>query len=96
MGMPVITSSTTNRRQAITDIIESVALQQTALAHILNAEGEKLQRAIGNRETSYEKILATNKSVESMVGAVTQLEMVLQSKLALFKDCLCEVNEEED
>lgn len=49
MGMPVITHSTTDRRQAITDMIESVALQQTALAHILNAEGEKLQRAIGNK-----------------------------------------------
>lgn len=95
MGMPVITSSETSRRQAITDIIESVALQQTALAHILNAEGEKLQRIIGCRETSHEKILATNKSVESMVGAITRLEMVLQSKLALFEDCLCDDRMEE-
>ena len=37
MGMPVITPSTTTRTQAITDIIESVALQETALSHILNA-----------------------------------------------------------
>ncbi len=88
MGMPVITHSTTDRRQAITDMIESVALQQTALAHILNAEGEKLQRAIGNQELSHERLLATNKSVESMVGAITRLEMVLQSKLALFEECL--------
>lgn len=87
MGMPVITHSTTDRRQAITDMIESVALQQTALAHILNAEGEKLQRAIGNKELSHERLLATNKSVESMVGAITRLEMVLQSKLALFEEC---------
>ena len=42
MGVPVITPSTTTREQAITDLFESVALQQTALSHILNAEGEKL------------------------------------------------------
>ena len=90
MGMPVISPSTTSRRQAITDIIESVALQQTALSHILNAEGEKLQRILGNKETSHQTILATNKSVEAMVGAITRLEMVLQSKLALFENCLCE------
>lgn len=95
MGMPIISSSATSRRQAITDVIESVALQQTALAHILNAEGEKLQRIIGFQEISYEKILAANKSVESMVGAITRLEMLLQSKLALFEDCLCEDRTEE-
>ncbi len=88
MGMPVITHSATDRRQAITDMIESVALQQTALAHILNAEGEKLQRAINSKELSHERLLATNKSVEAMVSAITRLEMVLQSKLALFEDCL--------
>ena len=54
MGMPVISHSTTSRRQAITDIIESVALQQTALSHILNAECEKLQRILGNK-TGYKK-----------------------------------------
>lgn len=90
MGMPVISHSETSRRQAITDIIESVALQQTALAHILNAEGEKLQRIIGCRETPHERILAANKSVESMVDAITRLEMVLQSKLTLFEGCLSE------
>lgn len=40
MGMPVITASATTRDQAITDLIQSVALEETALSHILNAEGE--------------------------------------------------------
>lgn len=90
MSMPVISPSATSRRQAITDIIESLALQQTALAHILNAEGEKLQRIVGCRDISFDRIIATNKSVEALVCAVTRLEMVLQSKLALFENCLCE------
>lgn len=42
MGMPVITASATTRDQAITDLIQSVALEETALSHILNAEGEKI------------------------------------------------------
>ena len=46
MGMPVITASTTTREQAITDLIQSVALEETALSHILNAEGEKIQKVV--------------------------------------------------
>lgn len=90
MGMPVITPSTTTRNQAITDIIQSVALEETALSHILNAEGEKIQKMVAMKDVSAEVLLATNKSVESMVNAVSRLEMILHSKLALFQDCLCE------
>ena len=89
MSMPVITPGTGSRCQAITDIITSVALEQTALSHIINAEGEKIQKIVATAETS-EDMLTVNKSVESMVNTITRLEMVLQSKLELFKDCLCE------
>ncbi|MEG1848054.1 MAG: hypothetical protein RRX92_03015 [Lachnospiraceae bacterium] len=88
MSMPVITPSTTIRTQAITDIIESVALEQTALSHILNAEGEKIQKVVKDATTA-EEMLAVNKSVQAMVGTITRLEMVLQSKLELFSDCIC-------
>ncbi len=89
MGMPVITPSKTTRCQAITDIIESVALSETALSHILNAEGEKLQKALCLEYVTPEELLRFNKSVEGMVRTVSQLEMILQSKLQLFGDCLC-------
>ena len=90
MGMPVITPSTTTRSQAITDLIESVALEETALSHILNAEGEKIQKMVALDDVTPEMLLATNKSVESMVKAVSRLDMILQSKLSVFGDCLCE------
>ena len=88
MGMPVITPGTGTRCQAITDIITSVALEQTALSHILNAEGEKIQKIVAQASTA-EEMSAVNKSVQSMVSTITTLEIILQSKLALFEDCLC-------
>ncbi|MEG2054268.1 MAG: hypothetical protein RR052_04930 [Oscillospiraceae bacterium] len=88
MSMPVIVPGTGTRPQAITDIIESVALEQTALSHILNAEGEKIQKIVAAATTSAE-LLAVNKSVQAMVNSVTRLEMVLEEKLELFQDCMC-------
>lgn len=88
MSMPVITPGTGTRCQAITDIIASVALEQTALSHILNAEGEKIQKIVAGAATA-DELLAVNKSVNSMVDSITRLEMLLQSKLQLFADCLC-------
>lgn len=90
MGMPVITASTTTRKQAITDIIQSVALEETALSHILNAEGEKIQKIVAMPDVTPEILIATNKSVESMVNSISKLEMILQSKLSIFDGCLCE------
>ena len=87
--MPVITPSQTTRCQAVTDIIASVALEQAALSHILNAEGEKLQKAVSLVNVDPALLLQFNKSVEQMVRTIAQLEMIFQSKLQLFGDCLC-------
>ena len=84
MGMPVITPGEGTREQAITDIIESVALQETALAHILNAEGEKMQAIIAMPDVTVEQLMQLNQSVTKMINTVTRLEMVLQAKLELF------------
>ncbi|MEG0265763.1 MAG: choice-of-anchor A family protein [Erysipelotrichaceae bacterium] len=79
----------TKRDQAIIDVIESVALVQTGLSHILNAEGEKVQAALKNPD-SITYLLEVNASVESMVRAISRLEMMLQSKLELFQECNCD------
>lgn len=87
MGMPVITSGTGTREQSITDLVTSVALEEAALAHILNAEGEKIQKIVAEATTA-EEMIAVNTSVQDMVEAVTQLELVLQAKLSLFAESL--------
>jgi hypothetical protein len=89
MGMPIIASSDIERSQAVTDLIESVALEQTALSHILNAEGEKLQLFVVLASTEVptvtpELLLEANNSVTALITSVTALETLLQAKLALF------------
>lgn len=91
MSMPVIVPGTVTRNQAISDIIESVALEETGLSHILNAEGEKIQKIVAIA-TRPEELLCVNKSVEGMVNAISRLEMILQSKLELFSCVICKRN----
>ncbi len=84
----VKTETVSPREQAITDVFQSIALQETALSHILNAEGEKIQRAVKSNY-SEEEILKINNSVKVMVGTVTELEKTLLSKLQLFEKVAC-------
>lgn len=77
------------RCQAITDLISSVAKEQEALARILEAEHEKLQKATELCGVTVGQLIDIDKSVEHVLAAVTRLELALQLKLALFSDCLC-------
>lgn len=81
MGMPVITPGNGTEEEAITDIITSVALQESALSHILNAESEKMQKIIGMENITREQLLCVNKSAELMIDVIARLEMILQAKL---------------
>ncbi|MEG1163965.1 MAG: hypothetical protein RSE31_04500, partial [Anaerovoracaceae bacterium] len=70
------------------DLITSVALEQTALSHILNAEGEKIQKA-GKLGLSSADLIAINDSVNDMVNDITKLDLILQSKIDLFSCSIC-------
>ena len=87
MGMPIILPGDTTLDQAVTDLIISVAMQETSLSHILNAEGEKMEAIISMEGTSPEDLMRMNQSAELITGAVTRLELILQSKLELFVRC---------
>lgn len=63
-------------------IIQSVALEQAALSHILNAEGEKIQRAVC-LSTNICDLLKVNASVNETISRVIELEQVLLKKLTL-------------
>ncbi len=81
----VYVESISKREQSKIDLIESVALEQTALSHIINAEGEKIQRVLEISD-SREDFIAINKSVLKTVDSITKLELILKSKLKFAKD----------
>ena len=69
-------------------IIASIAMEELALSHIINAEGEKLQYILGTLPgkqsktcASTQEILAVNKSVTALLDSVTQNQMLLKGKL---------------
>ncbi len=74
------------REEALTMIIASIAMEELALSHILNAEGEKLQYILGTLPGSKpgaapQDVLAVNKSVAALLEAVAQNQMLLKTKL---------------
>lgn len=91
MGMPVIRTGTITREESVADIISSIAAEESAIAHILNAESEKLSFVIKNPTTTSDELLATNQSVKNSVDTVIRLEMVLKSKLELFQSMICQI-----
>lgn len=74
------------REEALTMIIASIAMEELALSHIINAEGEKLQYILGTLPgmkpcASPQDVLAVNKSVSTLLDVVAQNQMLLKSKL---------------
>lgn len=91
MSMPNIPDINANinikRTDAINIIIASIAMEELAIAHILNAEGEKLQYVLGTLddknpgEITICDIMAVNKSIQKTLRDVIKTEMLLQFKL---------------
>ncbi|MEG1528552.1 MAG: hypothetical protein RR248_05610 [Clostridia bacterium] len=80
---------TNNYRQQINDLIESIALQETALGAIANAEGAKIQKVIAMPNVTPQQLLCLNKSVADMTNAITLLESILNMKLSAVD---CQIN----
>src|SRR5699024_3443655 len=55
------------RHQAISDLLQSIALGQTAISHILNAEGEKIQKILTLENVTAEQMISVNKSAENLI-----------------------------
>lgn len=83
MGVPVIPC--VEQRQALTNLLESIALEETALAHVVNAEGEKIQAMACQMTKSCPPnncdVLAFQKSVVSVIQTAIKMQILLQFKL---------------
>ena len=74
--------------QAVIDLLESIALQETALSHILCAESQKMKMAMDLDGLDLCKLLEVNDSATNMVHAVANLELVLKDKLEFISNNL--------
>lgn len=73
---------------SISNLIQSVALEQSGIRNILNAESLKLRKIVANG--TVEQILCAQESVNDMVKTLTNLELVLLNKLDIFSCQLCD------
>ncbi len=75
-----------DRDDALNIILSSIGMEELALAHILNAEGEKIQFALGTLETAtgagtLEEILEVNRSANKMLRDVIKNQMLIGMKM---------------
>ncbi|WP_153725722.1 hypothetical protein [Heliorestis convoluta] len=76
-----------DREDAINLLLTSIALEEISLAHIINAEGEKIQSILGTlpgqtvNNPTLDELMAINKSVKSTLQTLIKKEMLLQFKL---------------
>ena len=68
------------RHDIINLMLASIALEEIALSHITNAEGEKIQEALKCRPT-IDEMLAVNESVNKTLESIIIKEMLLHSQL---------------
>lgn len=83
MSMPSLPEPNPNltKEQALNMILASIALEETALSHIINAEGEKIQHVLSDCSNNAEDILSVNNSVKEMLEVIMQNQMILKGKM---------------
>jgi len=81
MSMPDISLELIDPRTALASVIASIALQEAAVSHVLNAEGEKIQAVVGITGTTVEELQDINRSVGGTVDNIALFEDDLQEKL---------------
>lgn len=92
MSMPKIECTHIDKCCAASSLLQSIALEETAISHLLNAEGEKLQKAI-SLSCNLKDLIEINKSVGDMVDKLTTLETILKTKLDFIKPILDDCDE---
>ncbi|WP_318527535.1 collagen-like domain-containing protein [Shouchella tritolerans] len=76
------------RDDVVNLLLASIAMEEMGLSHIINAEGEKIQYALGTLQgvtgptgVTLQDLLNVNQSTQSMLETVFKQEMMLDSKM---------------
>lgn len=84
-------------QDTIIDLLESIALEEMALSHILNAEGEKLQEIVSlfsTKDICYLQMEESCKTVGQILNSVIMKEWLLFQKLNVVIEMSPKINEE--
>jgi len=96
-NLPNITPNITiNRTDVINLLLASIAMEELSLAHILNAEGEKIQYVLGtipgisglSPAANLEDLLQINDSVQDTIAMSIKKELLLDNKLKQITDLI--------
>ena len=82
MSMPTLLAEIPDvgREDAISQIIATIAMEEIGLSHILNAEGEKIQFALGTLATN--RPLTGTVTIDGLVALDNSVAAVLQAAAA--------------
>ncbi|HEY3423279.1 MAG TPA: hypothetical protein VGL27_00675 [Negativicutes bacterium] len=71
------------QKQALTNLLESIALEETALAHFIHAEAERVTEYMQSGSTGLDtkEVIRLQKSVTSFMQTAIKMQMMLQFKL---------------
>ena len=93
MSMPTIPKEPhrPNRKEVTIDLLESIALEEIALSHIMNAEAEKIQAFVGKHcdfptHPDSGEIIKFNKGVNKLLETIVMKEWLLLKKLETVMD----------
>jgi len=81
MSMPTIVLPDIDLQTALSNVLASIALGEAGLAHILNAEGMKIQTVIANAGVTLDDLNTVNESITNVVQGAADIETAMQSKL---------------
>ncbi|MCL2574344.1 MAG: hypothetical protein FWE34_07335 [Defluviitaleaceae bacterium] len=77
------------RDGAINQILSSIAMEELALSHIINAEGEKIQYTLGTLEgiapeqsPTVQQVLDINNSVRRLLETTAHIQLILNGKMS--------------
>ncbi len=70
-----------SRRQAVTDMLESIAMEEKAISNILEAQAKKIRETVDACKPGIKDMIHIDEAVCECIKSVIKLQMLLQFRL---------------